>query len=450
VVTAAVEVNFDGLVGPTHNYAGLSHGNVASQRHRHEVANPRAAVLEGLAKMKLLAELGLVQGVLPPQDRPHVQMLRRLGFRGSDADVLAAAQREDPVLLAVCMSASSMWAANAATVSASADTADGRLHFTAANLVHELHRSMEPAFTARLLQAIFQDEARFAHHQPLPAAGHLGDEGAANHTRLCARHAQPGVCLFVFGRVALSPDSARPQRYPARQCHEASASVARLHQLRPAATLFVQQHPAAIDAGVFHNDVIAVGHRHVLLCHQRAYLDQPAVLKTLSQVFERTCGQPLQIVEVAERDLPLTDAIDTYLFNSQLVDRGAQGMALICPLECADHEGACELLRGLVQGDHPINEVHFVQLRQSMRNGGGPACLRLRVPMTSQEQAAMKPTVLWTPALHARLTTWAQQHYRESLRASELADPKLLVESRDALDELAGILDLGHIYHFQR
>ena len=26
----AYEVNFDGLVGPTHNYAGLSYGNVAS------------------------------------------------------------------------------------------------------------------------------------------------------------------------------------------------------------------------------------------------------------------------------------------------------------------------------------------------------------------------------------------------------------------------------------
>src|SRR3954454_7944681 len=166
----AVEVNFDGLVGPTHNYAGLSQGNLASQRSKHRVSNPRAAALEGLAKMKLLASLGVRQAVLPPHERPDVGALRLLGFGGSDADVLWKARQQDPALLAGCCSASAMWAANAATVSPSADTTDGRVHFTPANLVSQVHRSLEAPTTSTILRAIFPDPDHFAHHPPLPAA----------------------------------------------------------------------------------------------------------------------------------------------------------------------------------------------------------------------------------------------------------------------------------------
>src|SRR5687768_11173563 len=179
----AYEVNFDGLVGPTHNYAGLSYGNVASMSHKRSVSSPRQAALQGLAKMKFLADLGVKQAVLPPHPRPDIAALRRIGFTGSDADVLAKVQREDPVLLAAVSSSSSMWAANAATVSPSADTSDGRMHFTPANLVSLFHRSLEAPTTAAVLRAIFNDEKHFAHHPPLPATMHFSDEGAANHTR---------------------------------------------------------------------------------------------------------------------------------------------------------------------------------------------------------------------------------------------------------------------------
>ncbi|WP_370298967.1 N-succinylarginine dihydrolase, partial [Pontibacterium sp.] len=125
----AFEANFDGLVGPTHNYAGLSFGNVASEKHQAEVSNPKQAAKQGLTKMKALNDLGLVQGVLAPQERPDINTLRQLGFGGSDADVLAAAAKQAPRILAACCSASSMWTANAATVSPSADTANGKVHF---------------------------------------------------------------------------------------------------------------------------------------------------------------------------------------------------------------------------------------------------------------------------------------------------------------------------------
>src|ERR1044072_3846641 len=111
------QVNFDGIVGPTHNYAGLSYGNVASMTNKSSVSHPRQAALEGLAKMKFLHDLGLKQAVLPPPERPHRPTLRARGYEGDDAATLAKVAKEDPQLLAKVSSASAMWAANAATVS---------------------------------------------------------------------------------------------------------------------------------------------------------------------------------------------------------------------------------------------------------------------------------------------------------------------------------------------
>src|SRR5207248_5247403 len=112
----AFEINFDGLVGPTHNYAGLSYGNVASMKNKASISSPKQAALQGLEKMRLLEGLGVKQAVLPPHERPQLATLRALGFRGSDGDVLRGAQREDAALLAAVCSSSNMWAANAATV----------------------------------------------------------------------------------------------------------------------------------------------------------------------------------------------------------------------------------------------------------------------------------------------------------------------------------------------
>ena len=122
---SACELNIDGLVGPTHNYGGLSYGNVASQNNCQVASNPREAARQGLAKMKALMDMGFAQAVLAPQERPDVQALRACGFSGSDAQVIEKAAREAMPLLVASCSASSMWTANAATVSPSADTADG-------------------------------------------------------------------------------------------------------------------------------------------------------------------------------------------------------------------------------------------------------------------------------------------------------------------------------------
>ena len=92
----AWEVNFDGLVGLTHHYAGLSFGNEASTRHRFQVSNPRLAAKQGLLKMKKLADAGFPQAVIPPHERPFIPVLRQLGFSGSDEQVLEKVARQAP------------------------------------------------------------------------------------------------------------------------------------------------------------------------------------------------------------------------------------------------------------------------------------------------------------------------------------------------------------------
>ena len=95
-----VEINFDGLIGPTHNYAALSFGNLASASNAGAVARPRDAALQGLAKMRFAMDLGLIQGFFLPLERPNTRWLRELGFAGSDAQVCATAHAADPLLFA--------------------------------------------------------------------------------------------------------------------------------------------------------------------------------------------------------------------------------------------------------------------------------------------------------------------------------------------------------------
>ncbi|WP_210395684.1 N-succinylarginine dihydrolase [Motiliproteus sediminis] len=442
----AFEANFDGLVGPTHNYAGLSFGNVASQRNQAAPSNPRLAAKQGLQKMKALHEMGLVQGVLAPQERPDIHTLRRLGFSGTDAQVLAQARQQAPRVLAACCSASSMWTANAATVSPSADTLDRRVHFTPANLTNKFHRAIEHETTGRILQAVFRDPRHFVHHGALPGVEHFGDEGAANHTRFCRDYGESGVELFVYGRHAFDDRKPCPQRYPARQTLEASQAIARNHKLNSEQVIYAQQNPAVIDQGVFHNDVIAVGNRNVQFCHQLAFLDQAGVERRLRHAFDGD----FHFIEVPDSLVSVDDAVSSYLFNSQLISLDEQRMMLLLPEECRQNQRVWSYLNELLAADTPISELKVLDLKQSMSNGGGPACLRLRVVLNPQELAATNQATLMDDTLYATLEQWIERHYRDSLHEDELADPQLLMESRTALDELTRILQLGSVYPFQR
>lgn len=441
------EVNFDGLVGPTHNYAGLSFGNVASQSNANAKSSPKQAALQGLGKMKALADMGMTQGVLAPQERPDIHMLRRLGFTGNDADVLQEAAKKAPEVHLACCSASSMWTANAATVSPSADTADGKVHFTPANLTNKFHRSLEPEVTGRILQGTFKDSKHFAHHLHLPDNEHFGDEGAANHTRLCSDYGQEGVEIFVYGRHAFDQSKPAPSKYPARQTYEACKAISRLHGLDDENVVYMQQNPDVIDQGVFHNDVISVGNQNVLFYHEQAFFDTDNKLAEIKRKFGEN---ELHFIKVATDAVSVQEAVRTYLFNTQIITMPNGEMAIIAPKECEESESVSRYLSELVQQNTPIKNVHYFDVKQSMRNGGGPACLRLRVALTEQELGAVNQNTLMNDALYEKLTTWVTKHYREELSVADLADPTLLTESRTALDELTQILKIGSVYPFQR
>ncbi|NNC47414.1 MAG: N-succinylarginine dihydrolase [Sphingomonas sp.] len=408
------EINFDGLIGPSHNYAGLSLGNLASTRNAGDVSQPRAAALQGIDKMRTNLGLGLVQGVFMPMPRPNHGWLARLGADYADADHALAAN---------AMSASSMWAANAATVSPAPDTADGRCHLTVANLKTMPHRSHEWPDTLRQLRVAFSDDAAFAVHEAVPPA--FGDEGAANFMRLCDHHAEKGVEIFVYG-VSGGP-------YPARQHIEASRAIARLHGLDADKTLFIQQSEEAIAAGAFHNDVVAVANEKVLFAHEKAFADRENSLARIAAAFPA-----VELVEVADADVPLADAISSYLFNAQLVTPPSGEMTLVVPSECRETPTVWNWLESHLASNGPIRRVEVVDVRQSMANGGGPACLRLRVAC---DPATVDPRFLVDEAKLDAMAKVVDRYWPHEIDGRELQGETLLnqvVAARAAmLDALA-------------
>lgn len=435
------EFNFDGIVGPTHNYSGLSDGNLACFTHKGKRSNPRAAALQGIKKMRHLLSLGVPQGVLPPQERPNLPTLRGLGFTGSDQDVLRKVHRQAPELLSIVCSASSMWTANAATVAPALDTQDGKTHFTVANLCQMFHRQIEAQTTYRVLSHIFSDD-RFRVHRALPATGRFGDEGAANHTRLDAQG--PALHLFAWGRE--HSGSELPKIHPARQTLEASQAVCRLNRLPQERCLFWQQEPAGIDAGGFHTDVLAVGNGNFFMFHEFAFADPMRFAEALKGASQGS----VTTAYVTQADLPIADAVSAYPFNSQVVTLPSGDMRIIAPLEAKTTPTAHRFLERVVSEQNPVVSVDYLDVRQSMANGGGPACLRLRVGLSAADEAALGGATVMDDARLSALESWVNKHYRDDLGFDDLASLELLTECRTALDELTQLLELGSIYAFQR
>lgn len=412
------EINFDGIIGPTHNYAGLSPGNVASASNAGDVSQPRAAALQGIEKMRHNLALGLPQGFFMPLDRPDATWLGTLSTSTDSAD---------PHLRAQAWSASAMWAANAATVSPAPDSGDGRCHLTVANLVTMPHRSHEWQGTLKQLQTAFAHSA-FRVHAPVPAP--FGDEGAANHMRLCAGHGSPGVEIFVYGIGG--------GRFPARQHWDASKAIARRHGLTADRTLFLQQSNEAIQAGAFHNDVVAVANEHVLFTHENAFEDREGAYAQIAQTFPQ-----VEIIEVPASAVSLSDAIRSYLFNAQLVTLpDGSGMGLVLPTEASEVASVWTWLQAHVAGNGPIRRLLPVNVRQSMANGGGPACLRLRVVA---DPATVDPRFLATDAALDQVATIIAKYWPESIVPADLASSALASDVRIARNALLTALSLNEL-----
>ena len=415
---ALMEINFDGLIGPSHNYAGLSFGNLAAMRNAGQISSPRAAALEGVEKMRANLRLGLTQGFFVPHPRPNRSWL---------ADLSTEPENADSELLANAMSASFMWAANAATVSPAADTQDGKCHLTVANLRAMPHRSHEWPHTLAQLRVAFANKRAFAVHGPIPPA--FGDEGAANHMRLAPSHHAPGVEIFVYG--------VNGSAFPARQHVEASKAIARRHRLDPERTLFVAQSEEAIAAGAFHNDVVAVANGPVLFAHEKAFADRDRLVARCEQL---VAG--FELVEVADADVPLADAISSYLFNAQLVTPPDGQMTLIVPSEARDTASVWAWLQRHLAGNGPIRRVEVVDVRQSMANGGGPACLRLRVVA---EPPTIDPRFLADETKLDRIAEVVGRFWPERIDSAELGRPALIRDLESGRAELLKALDLAEL-----
>ena len=416
-MSGLVEINFDGIVGPSHNYAGLSLGNIASASHKGDASFPRAAALQGIAKMRGNMDRGLDQGFLLPLPRPNFGLMRDLGTD----------ENAERALVAAAWSASSMWTANAATVSPAPDTADGRCHLTPANLVTMLHRGQEWRDTQAQLRIAFGDERHFAVHDAIPAS--FGDEGAANHMRFCESHDAPGVEVFVYGRQG--------GRYPARQHEQASRAVARLHGLDPARCVFIEQNPEAIAAGAFHNDVVAVANGRVLFTHARAFADQQAAYAAIREAFPA-----LEVVEVPEDAVSLEEAIKTYLFNAQLLSLPDGEMALVVPGECQKSASVWAWCEHMLAGNGPIRKVIPVDVRQSMANGGGPACLRLRVVA---DPATVDARFLLDDAKAQRIEAVIADTWPERIEPADIGSQALAKRVIEAREALLGVLALDEL-----
>lgn len=414
---ALQEINFDGIVGPSHNYAGLSLGNLAATAHAGELSYPRAAALQGLAKMRHNMALGLQQGILLPPPRPNGRFLSELGVDDT----------ADRSLTAMAWSASSMWAANAATISPAPDTADGRCHITPANLVTMPHRAQEWPDTARQLALAFSNERHFTLHAPILPS--FGDEGAANHMRLCPSHDSPGLEIFVYARSGGA--------FPARQHEQGSRAVARLHALDPARVLFIEQNPDAIAAGAFHNDVVAVSNENVLLVHELAFARPEEAFAAIRE------KQPdAEIIIVPDNEISLAEAVRSYLFNAQLVTLPQGGMGLIIPTEAAESPQVRAWSDNLLARNGPIRKILPVDVRQSMANGGGPACLRLRVVA---DPATIDPRFILDEARLEIIEREISRHWPEAIDPADLQNKALAQQCLEARASLLAAFDLGQL-----
>jgi succinylarginine dihydrolase len=399
--------------------------------------------------MRFLRDRGFVQGILPPHERPHLASLRNLGFTGKDDAIMRAAHEKLPQIFSSLCSSSSMWAANAATVSPSFDSLDSKVHISPANLVTMLHRSIEADFAHRIFSLIFANADLFSVHPPLLAHDIFSDEGAANHNRLAPQHGMRGLQIFVYGKET-SLFSQKSIKYPARQSKIANVALAMRHRLHEDHVLNIEQNHVAIDHGAFHNDVVAVANQQVLLCHELAFADRHHTIEKIRINYEKIFNESPLIIEISNRDLPIDDAVMSYIFNSQLLSKPDGTMLLFAPQECQGNARAHAAIARILDGTNPIDEVCYFDVSESMANGGGPACLRLRLLLTDRERKALKGDVVLTDQAFDELARIINTFYVDELTLEHFFDASFLHTCQRALEEIASVIGLGAIYDFQR
>ena len=435
------EIYLDGMVAPYHNYGGLSEGNIASLKHQNQISSPKEAALQGIKKAKIVYSLGLHQGFFLPHERPIFEVLHNLGFKGSEKTVLNKISAKFPTLLNNLYSSSAMWAANAGTFSPSADCEDNLAHITTASLTSMLHRSIESEFTHVQMQLIFGNLCQL--HEPITNLSYKGDEGAANHLRIASSHDAPGFEIFVHGGSIFEK-----QNIVQRQALEASHAVASNHMLNNKRTFFIEQSQKAIAAGSFHNDIVSLANENVCLFHADAF-SNPEEFKVIQEQISQHIPEAV-FIKIYNEEISLGDIVGSYLLNSQLVTNPSSNeMCLILPREVNEYSSVERWLEKLPDIS-PISQIEYVDIKQSMMNGGGPACLRFKAQLQQEELLKINSRFLFDDKKFIALENLVDKFYRDSLSPKDLQDYSLIIETREFLQEITKLLNLGSIYSFQK
>jgi succinylarginine dihydrolase len=388
--------NFDGLVGATHHYAGLSQGNIASTTHKNTVSNPKEAALQGLAQMRLVYDIVGIQGFLPPHTRPNFEFLHKQGFGSDEAKALQKAYIKKPDILAAAWSASAMWTANAATIT---KTDKNYVHITPANLLTMKHRHQELEQTVKNLKMIFHDTEYFTHH----LAGAMPDEGAANYMPL--RGKDTAYDIFVY-----SPQKAN---YPARQSVFAFQEIAKNHGCKN--PIFLEQSVIAVNSGAFHNDVVAVSHDDYIIYHEYAFSNDSALPHDILKI------------KIPNAMLSLEEAVKTYLFNMRIVTDKNNDDVIIASTDILENKNALKVIDFIFEKNPKIKNIHYLDLKQSMANGGGSACLRVRVPIINKD--AVNQSYLFNDERFKKLEHFIKNNYRDRLTFDDLQDIDFATET---------------------
>jgi len=398
-----LQLNISELPGPTFMYSGLSADNVASLNNKHLAANPLKFALLSLQRMRLLLEEGVHQVIFPPHRRPDLQALGYCGFTGDMGHMIGSADKFSRGYLESLLAASSVWTANAATVTPSADSEDGKVHITTANLNSHFHRSIEASQTHAKLARVFADDNFFALHQALPSHNRFSDEGAANHMRFHVEGENRGLNVFVYGN---DPDN--PGYMQGRQSLWASKAICQLHALSSTQVWLQKQSKEAISRGIFHNDIISMNSHDLLVFHQQAYENHESLIEKLTAL-------GICCVEIKAEEFSLEHALKTYFFNSEFI-KGKDGSQVLVMSEKCQHDAKvhAQLERIQTAYNKEIKTI-YVDLDDSLKNGGGPACLRLRVQLNQEQFSAIPSKFLLTQNKLNALQEVVTRFYRESL-----------------------------------
>ena len=404
----------DTIIGPTYHYGGLALGNTHSLDHKHVVANPKKAALQGLSKMKLLRDHGISQYVLPAYVRDYKGLVQ--GYynnQGDFEDNLKRLYDENLDIFSSFFSASSAWLANAWTMTPSIDSSDGRYHVSPASLNACFHRQLDVKQTIAILTNRLCSKTYITCHHPSP----FFDEGAANMIRLSA--GGKGLYLFVSG-------SSDTKRFKSRHDKRSWQRLVSQHQLDPDYVIYLTQHPDAIDAGVFHNDVISFGVDDLLVVHENAFVDQPNYCDTILERYFSCFGTDLTLIQIPDSILPLKDAVNSYFFNSQLVRKDDNRYLLLVPSRC----------KGLPVMDYFVSivakkwesqlEIMVCDVEESIKNGGGPACLRNSMDVYDDPKLIFDDRYLFTLEKYDDFVRLVNQYYPSSLELNDFLSVSFL------------------------